>query len=416
MLMKHHSRLALLLFFATLCCSCKKSGEDPTSRGGATPPPTQPAAEPLAVYPSQEGPGWYIEDTVFDFGEVWAGTVVVHEFYFRSTGTVPVHIVEARPRCACSISDNYTREAPPGTLGVIPFRLDTTTKAGNVDEALMIKTDDPARPELVLRMTGRVRAVCELEILDDDTWKGVAISPDALAIAKKAGGSLGTLKPDQHVRRVLRMRNTSRLPLDLRLLNPPATGPFRVEFREIEPHQEYELTIIGVPPYQSGHNNLDLAFSTGIAEQPKYSVWVNGYLPKRLEVMPEQVIVDPAYPGQETRNIVFRCHGFPVATLHRVETSDPNLLVELVPLRSSGQSLVRVTLPSLDWRPPPYGEVIRLHVGDKEQPIIDVPVVPYFNRAPDPRPADKPLVFYPGRMAGMAGPPPGASPTTQPAH
>jgi hypothetical protein len=55
-------------------------------------------------------------------------------------------------------------------------------------------------------------------------------------------------------------------------------------------------------------------------------------------------------------------------------------------------------LPAGEYFPPPYGEVIRIETTDAEKPLIEIMVLPDLQPSGAPRPADKPLEFYPGKL------------------
>ncbi len=66
------------------------------------------------------------EQTVYDFGEVEAGEVIVHTFEFENTGRVPLVITDARSTCGCTVPEYPEEMIYPGDKGKISVRFNTT--------------------------------------------------------------------------------------------------------------------------------------------------------------------------------------------------------------------------------------------------------------------------------------------------
>lgn len=66
------------------------------------------------------------DKTVFDFGEVEAGEVIVHTFEFENTGRVPLVITDARSTCGCTVPEYPDEMIYPGETANIKVRFNTT--------------------------------------------------------------------------------------------------------------------------------------------------------------------------------------------------------------------------------------------------------------------------------------------------
>ena len=318
-------------------------------------------------------------------------------FEFKNVGTETLKILEAKPRCICSVAENYTREVPPGQSGVIPFKLNTTAKHGRVDESLTIKTNDPNTPDMVLRLAGLVKTVCRVEVLHDDAVRDN--SPEFVNM-RASSAIFGRVEANQKLGRILRMVNTTGAPLSLELSTiTPEDSHFRAHLKETKPGQEYELSVHGDPPFAIGHNSATIVFTTNISDFPLYQLAVSAYVAPRVEIIPQKIVIDPDYPFIATRFVRINNNGDTPLEITGFSATEPSFNLSMMPNSASAPKVraVQVIIP-LDYHPPPYGEIVRINTTDKEHAQIDIPVLPDMNKEATPRPADKPMKFYPGTM------------------
>ena len=344
------------------------------------------------------GPKWVLDGPVHDFGTAWAGTVLHHRFLVRNEGVGILKILEAKPRCACSVADDYSREIPQGETGHITFKLQTAAKNGAVSESLVIKTNDPNQPYMTLEMKGTVKTVCQLEVIEDSVAKP---GTSEFADVRGQAANFGRVTADQRVRRVIKMTNTSGEPLEMKLLGVNQESQrFRAELKVSKPNEEYLLTVLGEPPFVEGYNSGTIMFQTGIPENPSYNVGCYAYVPSRIEVVPPKMIVDPRYPIQPIRPLRITNHGDTHFEITSVSCSNPGFRVTLMPRSPTEPNThnIEVRMPMGQYRPPEYGDIVRVETSDPERPVIDVYVLPRLNMEPAPRPDNVPLEFHPGRM------------------
>lgn len=347
---------------------------------------------------SKTGPRWELEHPSYDFGSVWAGVQVEYAFVVKNKGDAVLRILEAKPRCACSVAENYTREIQPGKEGYIPFILKTGAKNGRVAEWLDIKTNDPVNPYMKVELRGIVKRLVSMEVISD-----INAEPGSQAFEeiKYQGANFGRIKADQRVQRVIRLRNTTGSPLHLELLSvSPAGAQFRAELRETVKDEEYELTVEGKPPFAVGSTQANVVLKTNRDDYDTHLIGIFTYVPPRVEVIPDRLVVDPRFPPQSIRSIRINNNGSKHFEITSISASNPDIELRLLPPNPTLPTTreVKVKLPLGQYRPPPYGDMIRIETDDPEHPTIDLFVLPGIDAKPEPRPADVPLEFFPGRM------------------
>jgi len=342
------------------------------------------------------GPRWSCEQTQIDFGEAWAGFTVRHTFTIRNAGTELLRILEAKAQCSCTASDDYTREIPPGGEGTMTIRLLTAGKRGFVKEAMKIKTNDPVNPEITFELKGMVKVLLEAEVLTDLAASKSSTPDKALAELNKQGaGNFGKITADQRLQRTVKLRNATSKPIKLKLVGMyPKDSRFDAQFQETAPGEEFLLTITGDPPFPEGPSSASVVLETDVPGYPTYNLGVSAYVPPRIELVPRRIVVDPAYPYVAVRKIRLNNNGDVPWRLKGIAVSDPIIQVQVVSMEGGKHYNLEVTLPAAGYVCPPYGELIRLELTDKESTFIDLPIVGSLDREVAPRPDDKPLTLH----------------------
>jgi len=95
---------------------------------------------------------------VFDFGERGVGETVECEFVLRNTGLKGVEIHRVLSGCGCLTADAPQDRLAPGDSLTLPVRVSLKGLRGRVRKTVVVKSNDPERPSLVLVVTGTVRS------------------------------------------------------------------------------------------------------------------------------------------------------------------------------------------------------------------------------------------------------------------
>lgn len=362
-------------------------------------PPKKEPGQPRA---SVSGPSWEMPDAalVHNFGSVWAGETLRHTFEFKNIGDETLRILEAKPRCSCSVAENYSKVIEPGETGRIPFVLKTTNKHGPVNEYLNIKLNDPQKPQMTIHMRGDVKKVANMTV----TFDSRTDPNDRAAMAKLAQtrAFFGPVNQGEEVQRILTIRNTSGVsPLKLELVRING-DKFFGKLEEERPGELWKFFIFSQPPYKIGYNFTQFDFKTNIPQQPTWEIKASLELPPRVKIIPDRIVADENTYKNKSRPIRIMNNGDTPINVLAVACSDPSYKVTyLGPDPTNPKQLtVEVILPPGEYRPPAYGEVVRIDTDDPEKSRIEIMVLPSLRRGATPRPADKPLEFFPGKLLG----------------
>jgi thiosulfate sulfurtransferase len=102
-------------------------------------------------------PALYIQEEVFDFGVAVDGDVVDFAFLLENHGDEVLVIESVGASCGCTTTALSAQEIEPGEIVRLGGELDTTGAGGSqLSKWVYVNTNDPERPNVKLRIVGRV--------------------------------------------------------------------------------------------------------------------------------------------------------------------------------------------------------------------------------------------------------------------
>jgi len=152
-LLSRRHRPAVLAAGSFLLASVLMAGP---SDGQAKPVSPAPAASPVAP---ASGPRITVDPPSFDFGKTLPEKAVAREFTIRNFGDQDLVIENVTTSCGCTVAESLTKTVvKPG--GSQPLRVTLTTPAhpGAITKSVMVRSNDPARPLLEIKLKTTVAA------------------------------------------------------------------------------------------------------------------------------------------------------------------------------------------------------------------------------------------------------------------
>ena len=110
--------------------------------------------KPSDLAKSDNGPRAFAESSVYDFGEVHAGSKVRHTFKLRNLGKADLKILKTKQSCSCTATILSKNHIPPGEYGLIETILDVPSENRNVKESIRVYTNDPMLTEVAFTLKG----------------------------------------------------------------------------------------------------------------------------------------------------------------------------------------------------------------------------------------------------------------------
>lgn len=99
-----------------------------------------------------------VEPAAFDFGTVLAGRTVDKEFVIRNFGSAELTLSSVTTTCGCTVAEGYAKSIKPGASTPLRVSLAVGDRPGRVQKAVLVKSNDPAKPNLEIKVEATVQA------------------------------------------------------------------------------------------------------------------------------------------------------------------------------------------------------------------------------------------------------------------
>lgn len=115
-----------------------------------------PSAPETSQSSNTSGPEISFERNRFSFGQIYHAEKVTHDYTFTNTGDRDLMITSVRASCGCTTPTFSKDPVAPGETGVISVLYNSVGKQGTQKATIRVGSNDPANPEVVLYLSGRV--------------------------------------------------------------------------------------------------------------------------------------------------------------------------------------------------------------------------------------------------------------------
>ena len=212
-----------------------------------------------------------VPERTHTFGTVKQGQTITHTFVIRNTGSAPLKIVRME-LSEQGMTARMKPVIPPGKEGQITVRWDSGRVKGDVSGEVVLHTDDPAQPPVVLLLKGVVKP--------------------ALEVLPSHAVFLSVFKGESIEQTVTIINNEGR-PLAITRLEPRGQH-FLAELRAVDPGKVYQLVVRVAPETPPGRYREALHVHTDQTERSPIKIAVNVLVKTELYVFPDTVDFGPA--------------------------------------------------------------------------------------------------------------------------
>lgn len=297
------------------------------------------------VAPATASPKLVCEEPTYSFGSVRGTQTVQHTFTLRNAGTDRLEIVDVRADCGCTVIEIDSRSLSSGESASIKAKLvPNATKSGHVKKTIVVTSNDPDNPKLVLAMEGKVEEV-------------ISVSPGAI--------NFGRIPSDGGVSRSI----------DIVAKEPGLTfqitgaiveqGPFSAEVQPVTQGKEFKIIVRPKQIDKEGEVAGRLRITTDLAELPEVNV------PLSAEVKGKFIISDSEIKlvkGRvETITIFLEPGIVKDFGIKAIEQPNENIEVDVTPL---GRSRFRIRFMRLLGSEDLNGKVFKILTDTDAEPII----------------------------------------------
>ncbi len=244
----------------------------------ADPQATAPKAEPqAAVSSAQAFPVLQIPETTFDFGEVYEGGEVEHEFVLKNTGKGELLIDQVRPSCGCTLA-HFDKTIPPGGQGKVNLKVNLKGFQGDIKKRATVFTNDPQNPNAILAIQGIVKTYIDVRPNTNITFRGMA---------------------DQVAESVIDLVSNGQA-FHVTKLETNLEGNIATSLETVEDGKQYKVKIAN--KLRQGNYSGFVRCLTDIPQKPDVVIRVSGLIEGDISVKPQTILVGRLAAQQPERS------------------------------------------------------------------------------------------------------------------
>jgi hypothetical protein len=117
------------------------------------------SAEQAKADPPADGPRIAVEPPSFDFGKVLPGKAMSRTFSIRNFGKQDLVIENISASCGCTVTEPpAVKVVKPGANAPFRVTLTTTPAPGAMEKSVLVRSNDPARPSVEIKLKATVVA------------------------------------------------------------------------------------------------------------------------------------------------------------------------------------------------------------------------------------------------------------------
>jgi hypothetical protein len=103
------------------------------------------------------GPRIAVEPVSFDFGAALQNKTLTKEFVIKNFGSTDLMIESVSTTCGCTVGRLETRTLKPGMAVPLRVSLETRSYSGELQRAVLIRSNDPSKGLLEVRVQAQVQ-------------------------------------------------------------------------------------------------------------------------------------------------------------------------------------------------------------------------------------------------------------------
>ncbi len=294
------------------------------------------------------------------FESVLQGQRIQHQFVLRNEGDEALRITGASVTPLMKLLKSAA-VIPPGGETQLAVAVETADLAGDYEGELRVQLNDPAMPEVVFTMRGRVVPPIE--------FKPMAAFYAPAEKGKGASRSIEILGNDGTELQILEIKHTEEF--------------FTTRLETLESGRRYRLTLNVLPDGPVGRHTEKIEIRTNHPKHPVLFVEANTWLRYRVFAFPEKVDFGAIPTAQVQAGRTDAPGLVQVVMLHSsgakefkagVTSSDPLLRVRSQAGPTGDRYQIWVYLDPVHAKPGPIKAQLIIETNDKEFPRLEIPV------------------------------------------
>lgn len=257
--------------------------------------------------PAAGAPTIHVSQTSVGFGSVPDDRPIEHSFAISNRGDTVLSIDRITEDCGGCLSYSIdTNAIAPGRTATIEVTLDTGVLEGNVAKNLVLHTNDPDTPVLLLSLWGKVSPPYKV--------RPRSVFFDAVARTASVSQMVHIAESTRSMERLLSVSSS--------------TGCFTGELSAGAEPGTYELRVGTVPPLPEGMTRGEIVLSGTNRAGPRCVIRVAAYVPHVFGVLPDKLLLK-AIDEEQSKIVFLRQNSARPAKLLDVVLPSPGFTCEI---------------------------------------------------------------------------------------
>ena len=294
------------------------------------------------------------DEMIHDFGRVRSGAIMKHEFTFSNSGKADLIIDNVLPACGCTTITEFTRVIPPGGKASLTLEFNSFSLQGEQIKTMLVKSNDPVQPNLVLQLKGVY-------------WMPIEVYPLT---------ALLFLPPhtDQKLSTTVRVVNQMEQPLKLEA--PVSSVPqLTARLIEVTPGKEFHVVVDTVPPFPHKDIQATIKLATNSKETPSIDLNIVVIAQPEILITPSQMFLPVELPPvSEPYTISIRNQSPNAITLKDAACNAPGAKVEIREINAGKDFELVVRFSQEMAKDPTQSFQITVNTSLASHPQISIPV------------------------------------------
>lgn len=265
---------------------------------------------PAEAKPPRYAPIIVCDESEYFFGAVPNTESISHDFILTNEGASPLHISAVRTDCGCVLTRLGNDTLAPGESVALKIKFDLKRRSGQQVRRIIVESNDPSQPRLVLMLAGE--AIAPVEIVPDRIYWGNILTT---ATAEKSCEIRFSEGDESYITSV-----TS------------SNSLFAVDSLTVKPRRVYKVVIRTVPPLKEGSFQSTLRLLTDHPRLPILEIPMQGRIVADIYAIPEEIIVKSSDGRPVARTLLVYSGLKKKFNLLRVDLPRPEMEAHIRPM------------------------------------------------------------------------------------
>ncbi len=300
----------------------------------------------------------------YDWGVIYQGETVKHEYKLRNDGDQPLSISQVKTSCGCTVAKDWPKLLAPGKSGVIKINFNSGSRQGRNEKSISVHSNDATRPLVKLKIHGNIKKL--IDILPSQV-----VSLGVITLGESATGTFEVFSLEGKMAIEKLEYNREKLDINYEKIKKEDGREgylFKVELKKGTPIGRIYETI---------------KIETDLARKKMFEVKITGNVAGRIRAYPPRLSFSGIKSGEEKKHefTLKRTDG-KLLEVQKIVVDREDVKAEVVGGPAGSVVLVSVTVKFSGSAPQMrrLSGMIKVYVNDPDQPVVDVIYSAYFAR------------------------------------